>query len=103
MKELNLSTLSVIAWALAKDPEATFIYSSNRHCFFAQYLKEVCGLDAWVTSTSFWPIDHIRNVQEIPDQVHTALDLALDATPTSIQGKLIRYHLVAQYLERAIA
>lgn len=69
MKELDLSIPSVIAWARSKPADDTFHFVSNRQCFFAQYLREVHSMDAYVTTTSFWDIEHPRQNFEVPGVV----------------------------------
>lgn len=95
------TTESVIAWARSKTPDDTFHFVSNRQCFFAQYLREVHGMDAYVTTLSFWDIKHPRQSFEVPDVVQKALSSALDDTPYDRSGELhTRFHAVADYLEQ---
>lgn len=100
--DLNtITTKSVIAWARSKAPEDTFRFVDNRHCFFAQYLRDVQGIEAWVSTTAFWEIGDRKLLHNIPEYVQDALSDALDVTPTNSSGKSIRFHMVADFLEKA--
>lgn len=96
----NIDLPGVVAWARSKPADATFVFVSNRHCFFAQYLRDVHKLEASVTTSDFWLLADPRSVYDVPEPVQTSLHYILVKTlRDGIKDKELSFHTVANDLE----